>query len=88
MTHGGDSLAAGPRRLMIRAAPEKRLIRGGKAPPQWGTMKVMLGHHCTVPVKNKLMTARAVSKRNSNMGLGIGERGSAVDPDGIQGVVG
>src|ERR1700710_277122 len=77
-----------PSNFMIGATLAKRLIRGGKAPPMCEMRKVMFGHRLTVPDKNRLMTARAVSKKNSNIGLGNCGRGVAAVPDDKQGVVG
>jgi len=55
-----------------------RSIKGGNAPPACGMMNVMSGQRASVPETKRLITARAVSKRYSNMGLGYCVRGVAL----------
>lgn len=43
---------------------------GGKAPAAWGMTKVMFGHRDIVPDEKRLISARAVSNMNSNIGFG------------------
>lgn len=46
------------------------VISGGNAPPAWGITNLMFGHQSTVPLLDKLITALAVSKKNSKTGFG------------------
>lgn len=70
-----------------------RSMSGGSAPPAWGIMKVMFGHRVMVLETKRLITARAVSNMNSNIGLGYcGSVAAVLGPwlwhAAMQGVVG
>ena len=66
-----------------------RSMIGGKAPPACGMMNVMFGQRAMVPEIKRLITERAVSNKNSHIGLGYCGSGAAgVGPWLIHGVVG